>query len=39
MKIYELPPIMQGREEEQLRQLRDFLIRLVNQLNEEENHD
>ena len=32
----ELPPILTGGEEHQIRQLRDYLIRLAQQLNEEE---
>lgn len=35
-KVYELPPILEGTAEEQLQQLRDYLIRLAQQLNEEE---
>ena len=34
----ELPPILTGDEEHQIQQLRDYLIRLAQQLNEEENH-
>lgn len=36
----DLPPILSGTEEQQIRQLRDYLIRLVQTLNEEdEKHD
>lgn len=34
--MYEYPPILHGTEEEQLRQLREFLFRLIQRLNEEE---
>ena len=34
----ELPPILTGDTEQQIRQLRDYLIRLAQQLNEEENN-
>ena len=34
-----LPPILTGDEKQQIRQLRDYLVRLVSQLNEEEEHD
>ena len=37
MEIYELPPILKGTAEQQLQELRDYLLRLVLQLNEEEN--
>ena len=37
--MIELPPILTGDEKQQIRQLRDYLIRLVLQLNEEEKHD
>ena len=37
--MIELPPILPGDEKQQIRQLRDYLIRLVQQLNEEEKHD
>jgi hypothetical protein len=37
--MIELPPILAGDEKQQIRQLRDYLIRLVRQLNEEERHD
>jgi len=33
--MIELPPMLFGSEQEQLRQLRDYLVRLVGQLNEE----
>lgn len=36
--MLELPPILTGDEKQQLRQLRDYLFRLVRQLNEEENN-
>ncbi len=34
----ELPPILSGDEQNQIRQLRDYLIRLAQRLNEEENN-
>lgn len=34
--MYEMPPILKGTAEEQLKQLRDYLIRLINKLNQEE---
>lgn len=34
--MIDLPPILQGTPEEQLRQLREYLVRLAQQLNEEE---
>lgn len=37
MKPYELPPMLNGTPEQQLQQLRDYLLRLIMQLNEEEN--
>ena len=37
--MIELPPILTGDEKQQIRQLRDYLVRLVSQLNEEEKHD
>ena len=37
--MMELPPILTGDEKQQIKQLRDYLIRLVLQLNEEEKHD
>ena len=37
--MIELPPSLTGDEKQQIRQLRDYLIRLVRQLNEEEKHD
>lgn len=37
MRPYELPPILQGSAEQQLQQLREYLLRLVLTLNEEEN--
>lgn len=33
--MYEMPPILKGPPEEQVKQLRDYLIRLINKLNEE----
>jgi len=33
--IYEFPPMLTGSESQQLKELRDYLIRLINQLNEE----
>ncbi len=39
MKNIELPPILTGGAEHQLQQLRDYLIRIVRQLNEEGNDD
>lgn len=38
MRMIDLPPILTGDEEHQIQQLRDYLIRLVQQLNEEENN-
>lgn len=35
--IKELPPVLTGDAEQQLQQLREYLIRLVMSLNEEEN--
>lgn len=35
--MIDLPPILTGDAEHQIQQLRDYLIRLVQQLNEEEN--
>ena len=37
--MIELPPILTGDEKQQIRQLRDYLVRLVLQLDEEEKHD
>lgn len=37
--MIEYPPILTGDEQHQIQQLRDYLIRLVQQLNEEEQHD
>ena len=37
--MIELPPMLTGDETHQIQQLRDYLIRLAQQLNEEENHD
>lgn len=36
MAIYELPPVLQGTPEQQLQQLREYLLRLALKLNEEE---
>ena len=37
--MIELPPMLSGDEKQQNRQLRDYLVRLVLQLDEEEKHD
>lgn len=37
MKPYELPPMLSGTAEEQIDQLREYIMRLIMQLNEEEN--
>jgi hypothetical protein len=37
--MIELPPMLSGDEKQQIRQLRDYLVRLVLQLDEEEKHD
>lgn len=37
MRPYELPPILNGSPEQQLQQLREYLMRLIMQLNEEAN--
>jgi hypothetical protein len=37
--MIELPPILSGDEKQQIKQLRDYLVRLVQQLDEEEKHD
>ena len=34
--MIDLPPILTGDERQQIKQLRDYLIRLVRQLNEED---
>ena len=39
MRQIDLPPILTGDEQHQIRQLRDYLIRLVQLLNEEMNRD
>ena len=39
MRDLELPPMLAGDEKQQIRQLRDYLIRLVQTLNEEEEKD
>lgn len=39
MRSFELPPLLTGDAEHRLQQLRDYLIRLARQLNEEENDD
>ena len=36
MKPYEMPPILQGTTQQQLQQLRDYLARLVLELNRRE---
>ena len=36
---FELPPILTGDEQHQIQQLRDYLIRLAQRLNEEVNND
>lgn len=33
--MLELPPMLRGSEQQQLRELRDYLVRLVQKLNEE----
>ena len=35
-RIFELPPLLSGTAEQQLQQLREYLLRLVMQLGEEE---
>ena len=35
-RIYEMPPLLSGSEDQQLRQLRDYLARLVLALNEQQ---
>ena len=37
--MIELPPILTGDEKQQIKQLRDYLIRLALQINEEGEHD
>ncbi len=37
--MIELPPMLTGDEKQQIKQLRDYLIRLALQLNEEGEHD
>lgn len=37
MKPYELPPMLNGTAEQQLQQLREYLMRLILQMNEEAN--
>ncbi len=37
--MIEMPPILEGDEKNQIRQIHDWLVRLVLQLNEEENND
>ena len=37
--MIELPPMLSGDETQQIKQLRDYLVRLVLQLDEEEKHD
>lgn len=36
MRDFELPPLLQGTAEQQLQQLREYLLRLIMQMNEEE---
>lgn len=38
-KIYEMPPMLSGNEAQQLRQLRDYLTRLVLTLNGQEDEE
>lgn len=33
--MLELPPMLRGSEQQQLRELRDYLVRLIQKLNEE----
>lgn len=37
--MQEYPPILRGTAEDQIRQLRDYLVRLVQKMNEEERED
>lgn len=37
--MHEYPPMLQGSAESQLRQLRDYLVRLIQNLNEAEERD
>ncbi len=37
--MIELPPILTGDEKQQIKQLRDYLVRLALQLSEEGEHD
>lgn len=37
--MYEYPPMLQGSADRQLRQLRDYLVRLIQTLNEMEERD
>lgn len=39
MRQIDLPPILTGDEQNQIQQLRDYLVRLVTVLNQEENND
>lgn len=34
--MYEMPPILKGTPEQQIKQLRDYLVRLITKLNQEE---
>lgn len=36
MRAFELPPMLHGTAEQQLQQLREYLLRLIMQMNEEE---
>lgn len=38
-RIYEMPPLLSGSEEQQLNQIRDYLTRLVLALNEQEERE
>lgn len=37
--MYEYPPILTGSAEQQLRLLRDYLVRLIRQMNEKEKQE
>ena len=37
--MIEMPPILEGDEQNQIQQLRDYLVRVVMALNEEENKE
>lgn len=34
--MYEYPPILRGTPEQQLREMRDYLVRLIKEMNEKE---